>query len=182
MNCTCPRGGEMSKKTKLEKETRRLIEGISELIKRKGDRFKFKTKKKKQIRKIRLSCVHWIMRKGKEMPTVSKDPENPGNWKCDICGASFPIRPTEKVEEFYAIANQFLGYVNQSQFWAVKLGGDKEDTKMFLQLRALIPRQMKVYKNIHKQIQKRQAWDKNRTQTDAVSQLKTGYDGFTYSY
>jgi len=172
----------MAKKDKVEKETRRVMESVAELIKRKGDHFKFRTKKKKQIRKIKLSCVHWIMRKGKGMPTVNKDTDNPGNWKCTICGASFPIRPTDTIEDFNEIANKFLGYVNQSQFWAVKMGGDKEDTKMFLQLRTLIPRQMKVYKNIHKQIRKQREWDEKRTQIDPVSQLQMGYTGYSYNF
>lgn len=168
------------KNRKIEKETRRLIEGISELIKRKGNRYKFRTKKKKQIKRIKLSCVHWTMHKGKGMPTVVADDKNPMNWRCTICDASFPIRPTSSVDEFYELANKFLGYVNQAQFWAVKMGGDKEDTKMFLQLRALIPRQMKVYKNVFKELQKRESWEVNRTKTDAMSQFDMGYTGISY--
>ena len=75
----------MAKKSKkVEKETRRLMEGIADLVKKKGDRYKFKSKNKKVIKKVKRTCVHWIYRKGKEVPTVIQDPERPGYWKCTI--------------------------------------------------------------------------------------------------
>ena len=36
----------MAKSKKIEKETRRLIESVSDCIKKKGNRYKFKTKNK----------------------------------------------------------------------------------------------------------------------------------------
>ena len=68
----------MAKKSKkVEKETRRLMEGIADIVKRKGDRYKFKSKNKKLIKKVKKTCPHWIMRKGKECATVIQDPEHP---------------------------------------------------------------------------------------------------------
>ena len=108
----------MAKKSKkVEKETRRLMEGIGDLIKKKGDRYKFKSKNKKIIKKVKRTCVHWIMRKGKEVPTVIHDPEHPGNWKCTICGASFPIKPMS-LADYQSQTEHMLEIVNQMQFWS----------------------------------------------------------------
>lgn len=178
----------MAKKSKkVEKETRRLIEGIGDLVKKKGDRYKFKAKSKKAVKKIKKQCPHWIMRKGKEQPTTFVDPENGANWKCAICGASFPIRPAKiwtdedgvKHSEYDDVANQQLALVNQIQFWSVKLGGDAEDTKMFLRLKNDLPRFQKVAKQVIKQVNKRQALDRNRENTDIMSQFSS-YAGFNY--
>lgn len=168
----------MAKSKKVEKETRRLMESVADLVKKKGDRYKFKSKNKKVIKKVKRSCVHWIMRKGKEVPTVVQDPENPGNWKCTICGASFPIKP-EKEEKYYASSKQMLEFVNQMQFWSVKLGGNADDTKMFLKLKENIPRFAKVSKQILKRVNQRETWEKNRERSDAMAQFDA-YNGFNY--
>lgn len=178
----------MAKKSKkIEKETRRLIEGISDLVKKKGDRYKFKTKSKKAIKKIKKQCPHWVIQKGKERPTVFVDPMNSKNWKCSICGASFPIRPA-KIEkdadgvvynEYEIKSRQTLALVNQIQFWSVKLGGDATDTKMFLRLRNDLVRFEKVARQVVKQVNKRQAMDRNRENTDIMQQFNA-YAGFNY--
>ena len=177
----------MAKKTKIEKETRRLIEGISDLIKKKGDRYKFKTKSKKDIKKIKRQCPHWVIRKGKERPATFIDPTNPSNWKCAICGQSFPIMPAriEKDDdgnvynEYIDSAEKTLRLVNQIQFWSVKLGGDATDTKMFLRLRNDLVRFEKVSRQVVKQVNKRQAMDRNKEKTDVMSQFNA-YAGFNY--
>lgn len=166
------------KSKKIEKETRRLMESMSDLVKKKGDKYKFKTGKKKTIKKIKKSCVHWIMRKGKETPTVDRDPTNPANWKCTICGASFPVRPLE-LKEYNATANDMLSYINQLQFFSVKMGGDAEDTKLFLDLKNKIPRYMKIQRNILKQVNKRQQWEDRKANTDGLGQFDS-YAGFNY--
>lgn len=178
----------MAKKNKkIEKETRRLIEGISDLIKKKGDRYKFKTKNKKVIKKVRKQCVHWVIQKGKERPVVVVDPNNPNNWKCSICGQSFPIRPA-KIEkdndgnvynEYEEITKRTLALVNQIQFWSVKLGGDATDTKMFLRLKSDLPRFSKVSRQIIKNINKRESLDKNKAKSDIVSMFNP-YAAFSY--
>jgi hypothetical protein len=169
----------MGKKSKnIEKETRRLMESISDLIKRKGDRFKFKSGKKKQIRRVKRVCPHWIFRKGKEVPTVTQDPNNPKNWKCKICGATFPINPLED-GRYFEIGEKFLELVNQTQFFSVKMGGDAEDTKVFLKLKELVPRYLKIQKNIIKQIVKRQKWDEDRNKSNMSDQFDS-YSGFNY--
>lgn len=168
----------MAKKSKVEKETRKLMEAMSDLIKKKGDRYKFKTKKKKVIKQVKKTCVHWIIRKGKEVPTVEESPSKPGWWRCKICGEEFPIRPMELTEYKTNIAN-CIAYVNQMQFLSVKLGGDAEDTKMFLQLRKSLPKLEKASKNILKAANKRQQWEDNRKKTDSMSQFES-YSGFNY--
>lgn len=182
----------MAKKNKkIEKETRRLIEGISDLVKKKGDRYKFKTKNKKAVKKIRKTCPHWTIYKGKEIPTTNVDTEDPTMWRCAICGEKFPIRPAriEKVvddagrvtvyNEYDEVISQQLSLVNQIQFWSVKLGGDEDDTKMFLRLRSDLARFSKVARQVVKQVNKRQAMDRNRENTDVMSQFNA-YAGFHY--
>ena len=169
----------MSKKNKkIEKETRRLIEGITDLVKKKGDRYKFKSKNKKLVKKVKKTCVHWIIRKGKEVPTVIHDPERSGYWKCTICGASFPIKPVTQ-DEYAAMSKQMLELVNQMQFWSVRLGGDAEDTKMFIRLKEALPRFEKVAKQILKRVNQRDAFEKNRENSDAMAQFDA-YSGFNY--
>lgn len=173
----------MAKSKKVEKETRRLMESISDLIKKKGDgRYKFKSKSKKVIKKVKKSCVHWIFRKGKEVPTVMKDPDRPGYWKCKICGASFPIKPLDSDgnRTGYEIeTDHMLELVNQMQFWSVKLGGDAEDTKMFIKLKEQLPRFKKVSKQIMKRVNKREEYEKDKRKSDSMSQFDA-YSGFNY--
>lgn len=179
----------MAKGKKVEKETRRLIEGISDLVKKKGDRYKFKTKNKKEIKKIIRRCPHWIIRKGKEQPIVINDPERPENWKCLICNASFPIKPAKIIpptkddpgyNTYHAEVAKMLALVNQIQFWGVKLGGDADDTKMFLRLKADLPRFKKVADQIIKQVNKRQALENNRENSNVLDQFNA-YAGFNYN-
>lgn len=168
----------MAKSKKVEKETRRLMESVADLVKKKGDRYKFKSKNKKAIKKVKKSCVHWIIRKGKEVPTVIHDPEHPGNWRCTICGASFPIKPAD-LDTYHASCDQMLAFVNQMQFWSVKLGGDADDTKMFIRMKESIPRFAKVSKQILKRVNQRETWEKNRERSDVMSQFDA-YSGFNY--
>jgi hypothetical protein len=170
----------MAKKSKkIEKETRRLIEAVSATIRRKNDRYKFKSKKKKVIKQVKRTCVHWIIRKGKEVPTVVNDN---GQWKCQVCGATFPIKPLEAVngKSAYEIETEkMLALVNQIQFWSVKLGGDAEDTKMFLQLRKMLPRYAKVSKQILKRVNTREEYENRSKSSDIMSQFDA-YSGFNY--
>lgn len=169
----------MAKKSKkVEKETRRLMESVADLVKKKGDRYKFKSKSKKTIKKVKRSCVHWIIRKGKEVPTVIHDPERPGYWKCTVCGASFPIKPSD-LDTYYGTTEKLIEYVNQMQFWSVKLGGDAEDTKMFIRLKENLPRFEKVSKQILKRVNQRETWEKNRERSDVMAQFDAYY-GFNY--
>lgn len=176
------------KKIKVEKETRRLMEGITDLVKKKGDRYKFKSKNKKVVKKVKKTCVHWIIRKKGETPTVIHDPDHPGNWKCTICGASFPIRPLQftkddvtgkRINPYEVEASHMLELVNQIQFYSVKLGGDAEDTKMFLNLKRDLPRFAKVSRQVVKRINQREAWEANRERGDIMSQFDA-YSGINY--
>lgn len=163
---------------KVEKETRRLIEGITDLVKKKGDKYKFKSKNKKIVKKVKKTCVHWIIRKGKPQPTLVHDPDVPGNWKCTICGASFPIRPLDN-DEYSEIISRATALVNQMQFWSVKLGGDASDTKMFIRLKENLPRLEKVSKQIIKRLNKREFLENNKNKSDVMAQFSV-YDGFNY--
>ena len=165
-------------KSKVEKETRRLMEAVSDLVKRKGDRFKFKSKNKKLVKKVKRDCIHWIYRKGKECPTVTHDPENPGNWKCMICGASFPIVPLQQ-DEYKARIEDIVALVNQLAFYSVKLGGNADDTKMFIQLRRNLNSCAKASKPIIKHINKRDRMERNRQNTDS-SNTFSAYSGYNY--
>lgn len=169
----------MAKSKKIEKETRRLIETVTDCVKKKGDRYKFKSKNKKAVKKIKKTCVHWIYRKGKEYPTTVVDPNRPGYWKCMICGASFPVAP-DTDEAVRNAADKFLEYVNQMQFFSVKLGGDADDTKMFIDLKRNIPRFIKVAREIRKCVYKRQAFEENRANANSMAQFDM-YSNFNYN-
>lgn len=168
----------MAKKCKVEKETRKLMEAVNDLVKRKGDRFKFKSKNKKLIKKVKRDCVHWIYRKGKECPTVVHDPEHPENWKCLICGSSFPIVPMNK-EAYRDSFDATKAIVDQLLFYSVKLGGDADDTKMFIQLRRNLDASAKAAKAIVKHLNKRDAMERNRQNTDAANNFNC-YSGYNY--
>lgn len=170
----------MAKKSKkVEKETRRLMEAVADCVKKKGDGYKFKSKDKKRVKKIKKKCVHWIVRKGKEVPTVHQDPTHPGMWKCDICGHIFPIKPAEN-DAYNRSVETTLQFVDQIMFWSVKLGGDADDTKMFLRLKDDLPRFEKVTKQILKHVNKRQAYEKNRERSDMMAQFDS-YAGYNYN-
>lgn len=168
----------MAKKSKkVEKETRRLMESIADLVKKKGDRYKFRTKSKKAVKKVKKSCVHWIMRKGKEAPTVVHDPNKPGNWRCTICGASFPIKPLTR-NEYEDQTDNMMELINQMLFWSVKLGGNADDTKMFIRLKSDLPRYKKVARQILKRVNQREEWENNRSRSDIMSQ----FDAYGINY
>ena len=175
----------MAKKSKrINKDVRRLMEGISDLVKKNksGNRYKFKSKNKKVVKKVKKTCIHWIVRKGNAIPTVDHDPNNSRNWKCLVCGASFPIMPLNadgKSTGYDAAVEQMLGLVNQMQFWSVKLGGDADDTKMFLKLKENLPRFAKVSRQIIKRVNKREEYESNRAKGDVMAQFDA-YSGFGF--
>ena len=169
----------MAKNKKIEKETRRLMEAVNELVKKKGNGYKFKPKtKKKRIKAVRKTCPHWLWRKGKPVPATIPDPNRPGYWLCTVCKTSFPVKPMS-LDEYNAISDSFLETVNQMQFLSVKLGGDKEDTEMFITLRKMVPRFQKATKHIHKLVNRREQWEQNRERSDALAQFDA-YTGFSY--
>lgn len=173
----------MAKKSKkIDKDTRKLIESISSLVKKKGDRYKFKSKKKKLVKKVKQTCCHWTIRKGKELPTVIRDPEKAGYCKCAICGASFPLKPQildDGTSMYKETVTKAMELVNQIQFLSVKLGGDAEDTKMFLKLKENLPRFAKVSQQIIKRINKREEFDKRAENGNSMARFDS-YSGFGY--
>jgi hypothetical protein len=164
------------KKVKIEKETRRVLEGIAELIKKKGETYKFKTKKKKEVKRIKRTCVHWTRFKGKYIPTLFNPGDNQNIWECRICGHRFPVVPdAEKGEK---AAWDFLGIVDQAQFLAVGHGGNSDDTKLFMQLKQGIPRFIKAQKSLIKFVTKRKRFE-DRFQDEGINPLEMY--GFKYN-
>ena len=171
----------MSKKKnkKIDKETRQLIEGISDLLKKKGDRYKFKSGNKKTIRKVKKTCVHYIIRKGKPHPTVTQDPTRSGYWKCQLCKQSFSIKPLND-NEYLKRAENFLEDINQLQFYSLDLGGDGEDTRLFVQLKQLVPKYIKVQKNLLKAINKKSKFEDAKRNSDIMDPFANYNTGYNY--
>ena len=176
-------------KRRIDKSTYQLLEATSDLVRRKkgSDRYKFKSKKKKDIRKIKNNCVHWIIRKGKEVPAVQEDPMNPRNWKCLICGATFPIKPElpdldvggSDINRYDKLFDQFGQTLHQFMFWSVGFGGNENNTKMVLKMRALLREFRKSHRNILKAMNKRQKWEDNKKNTDGLNQFNT-FSSYSY--
>jgi hypothetical protein len=156
----------MSKKKKgnshkIEKGTRKIIEGISDLIK-KTDSGEFKLKcKKKDAKKILRTCAHWRINKNKTLPAVVPCKDDASKWQCRICGKRFPIN-TYSPEEAKERCEEFLEIVNQCFFYSVKMGGDESDTKTFETLKRMVPRFIKIYNNSMKQLRKKQLADDSK--------------------
>lgn len=146
----------MAKKNKarIDKNTRKIIENISDLIsKRKnGDGFKIKAKGK-QVKQIKRTCAHWMFRKGKLLPAVAVSNEIKGELKCLICGKTFPENSLTP-EEANDMCRAFLQMVDQAFFFSVKMGGDASDAKIFETLKRVVPRFNKIYNNEMKHLNK----------------------------
>ena len=168
----------MSKKIKMDKETSRLVDVMTDLLKKTRNGYKFKNVKKKSVKKAKRLCVHWMNRKGKPVPMVHTDENNPTNWKC-ICGASFPIKPLAP-EDYRQTAEEFLSHVDQISFWAVMMGGDKGDVKIISRLKQIIPEFMKIEKEVVKAMNKRHEFEERKNNTDAMGQFDS-YSGFNYN-
>ena len=172
----------MSKNKKIknmDKDTRRHLEATSDMLKKKGERFKFKSGKgnKKTVKKLRKLCMHWMIRKGKPIPTVQDDGH--GNWECYLCHAKFPILPKTE-EEYDQIITQALEAVNQVVFLAVHLGGDSEDIKSFLRLKEDLPKFRKIAREVIKQSNKRQQFEAN-SEDDTIMNQFSQYGGIQYN-
>lgn len=174
------------KKSKVEKETRRIMEAMADVVKKKNGVYKFKAKNKKQLKKLKSKCIHWIAGKKGERPTVIKLDD--GRWHCTLCGAEFNIRPLEMIENgdgtitspYELKINEAIEITNQLQFYSVKLGGDKEDTKMFMEVKQLLRRMKKSSRQIIKRINQRENFEKNRERGDVMSQFDAYGGGINY--
>lgn len=158
------------KKIKIDKETRKIIEAVSDRIKRKDGVYKIKTKNKKIRKQILRVCTHWVSTKNGEHPAVVRDPDDSSYWICTICGAKFPVPPLE-VEKYEEAVDTLMSYVNQMQLYSVKMGGDEEDTKILQNLKRDLPKFKKLSKNIVKHINEREKFEKNKNNSDATSQF-----------
>lgn len=166
-----------NKSKKIEKETRRLIESISDILKYRDGGYKFKGVKKKTIREMKKNCPHWIIRKGEEQPAVEERPDSPGFWTCKICGKQMRIKPFTE-EEYEQACESFLSMVNQLFLLSVRMGGDSSDTKVFLKLKDLVPRLNKIARNELRQLNKREEFEQRRREEHASE-----FENFTsYSY
>jgi hypothetical protein len=169
------------KRSKMDKKTRDLIEKVSELVKRKDNKYRLKGKKK-VVRNVKQSCPHWIFRKRKDVPTVREDRDRPGYWQCLICKRSFPIDPylipgkDNDVDEIKAICNQMLELVDHASFYGARMGGDGEDTTMFVQMKRMIPRFEKSARSITKLLDKRKDFQENKNNSSANPFRSWGYN------
>jgi hypothetical protein len=167
----------MAKKVKIAKGTLSVIEATSDALKpRKDGSYKIKFKKKKDRRKLKENCIHWVKKK-KIIPPVTSSDAKPGYWKCLVCGELIPIKPND--EQTNANINQaFREQLNQIMLYSVKLGGDDDSTKLLLTMRKGLIKFEKLQKNVLKAMRKREA---------AQSKAKTnGADSFnvyqSYNY
>lgn len=168
------------KSKRIEKETRKVIEAYSDIIKLKKDKYKFKAGKKKEINRMKKSCLHWIIRKGEERPATEPDSNNPHNWKCGICNKSFPIKP-KSFEEYLEVASAFEADVNQLAFYAVKMGATPEDIKILLNFKKSIPEFIKMSRNLTKALNKRQEYEDRKRNSDLGSSQFSDYGSFSYN-
>lgn len=175
------------KNKNIEKETRQLIEAMSDVLKKREDgTYKIKAKNKKEARKLRRNCVHWISKKKGIFPAVVRDSEKSNYWVCRICGEMFPIEPKKTELEDGILSDPYgdqvkdiLETINQFQFYAVKLGGDAKDTKMFLQLKNILPKFAKTARQIAKRINQREKFEEKRASGDVMSQFDS-YSSLNY--
>ena len=145
------------KRIKMEKETKRLVEGISHLVKKStdGNRFKFKKHSKRDLKKLKKICPHWIIRNGEEHSALRIDRRDPPNVRrCGICGARFQIYPKTK-NQYQHDFDIVLSDINQIEYYLVKLGGSAPDIKLITRLKEDIPRMLKVTQNIARITEKR---------------------------
>lgn len=173
------------KKSKIDKETRRFIEKVSDLIKkRRDDKYVLKGRKK-EIREIKKTCLHWEIRKrNKDIPAVRPHPTKEGYWECRICREVFPVGPLDPGDEEQGIPHEvdlicdkFLGMVNHIVLLAVRMGGDSDDIAKFIKVKRLVPDVAKMSKNICKKLNKRQKYEDNRRNNSAGGR----FDSWRYS-
>lgn len=163
----------------LDKETRACIETVSDLFKVKDGEWKVRKGKKGKTKKIlRNMCFHWLIRKDQCTPMVQNDPENPSYWKCR-CGARFKKTPPTE-EERQAIIEKFLELVNLIQFFSVNMGGDKEDSALFIKLKKLIPDFEKTAAAVLKAMAKKKDYEENKARTEDLSNFGQYYNDFSY--
>ena len=167
------------KRSKVNKETRALIEALTDMTKRSGNAYKFKSgAKKKAVRRAKKTCVHMRISKGRETPALEINPQNSEEFRCLICGATFPQAPLDQQEYDDAFV-KVLKYINQIQFYANALGCDSEDSRLIIQLKASIPTFMKIQRNVRNDTIKRQKFEDNRANTNNMSQFDMG-SGYSY--
>ena len=83
------------------------------------------------------------------------------------------------MDQYQSTTRQVLSYVDQMLFWSVKLGGDMDDTKMFLSLKENLPRFEKVTRTITKRLNKIDSFENNRSKSNALDQFNN-YSAFNY--
>lgn len=105
---------------------------------------------------LREQCAHWSTRKNNKLsPSVSKDDNEQNNWRCNFCGASFPIRPVD-LEKRIQTYNDFLEQLNQLQFYSVKLGDDiGQHKELFSTLKKFLPQYLELQGAVINAVNKR---------------------------
>ena len=166
---------------KVERETRRLIESISELGKYKNNDFKFNKKvKKKTVNAAKRNCLHYYSKNGRIIPTMTQAGSAPGFRKCRICGAQFKITPPS--EENIDIMNAtFLSEVDRVAFSAVACGGNKDDLKVCLAIKAALYKFNKIDRNVSKIMRKRSEFQTKREKSPIDDNFHS-YAGYDYNF
>lgn len=114
--------------------------------------------------------MHWVIKNGKLKPAVQEDPTHPGMFRCRICGKLFPIAPMVK-EELDEACSTFETIVNHAAFYSVLFGGNAEDTKVFINLKKMVPRFAKIAKQEGKALQKRKEFIESRRSLNTEGQF-----------
>lgn len=142
------------KNKKIDKETLRLIESVTDMVKKKKDEsgneiYKFqKGIKRKQIKQIKRSCPHWILNKKQSLtPLVEQDPTNPSYWVCKLCGHPIP-KAFLTPEQYKQASDNYLALIDQAMVYLIKLGGDSDDAKILLKLKENVPKARKILMNM----------------------------------
>jgi hypothetical protein len=178
----------MSKKIKMDKSVRQLLEANGDMVKKKNGVYRFKSKNKKTLKKIKKNCTHWIIKSSKRGPesTIQRDPSNQ-YWICTLCGQRFPIKPKEVERDasgqvvfdpYEATINEALEIVNHAMFLSVRAGGDADDMKIMLQMKENLPKLRKIVKRIFKLLRKRNEFE-NRMKANPMDQF-SAYGGINY--
>lgn len=143
----------MAKRKKYDRETWDLMESVTMMIRPgKDDNGNYRLKKgfkKKDVKRIRRQCPHWVLdKKGRPVTAVKLLRDRNGNptgeVQCRVCRAIFPLIPSSDPDEYVDAVEKTEELVNQIEYWDVYAGGSKENMKMFLALRQYLPRFVKV--------------------------------------
>lgn len=172
----------MAKRKKYDRETWDLMESVTMMIRPgKDDEGNYRLKKgfkKKDVKRIRRQCPHWVLdKKGRPVTAVKllRDDEGipTGKVQCRVCKAVFPLVPSSDPKTYVASVSRVEALINQVEYWDVYAGGSKDNMKMFLALRQYLPRFVKVAGRVAKAY-------KNKDKLSATTEAAKHGSGFKF--